>query len=59
MENQTKRELERALLLKLRDTVNSKEEFEWVETELARLDAEPLLGGSRGALAVALPGGAP
>lgn len=36
MENKTLSESERALLLKLREAVNSKEEFDWVETELAR-----------------------
>jgi hypothetical protein len=45
MENQTKRELERALLLKLREAVNSKEEYEWVEAELALLDS-PQAGGA-------------
>ena len=40
MENQTKREVERALLLKLRGTVNYKEEYDWVLAELAALDAE-------------------
>lgn len=39
MKNQTKREMERELLLKLRDAVNSREEFDWVESELARLGA--------------------
>ena len=40
MEKKTQRELERALLLKLREAVNSKEEYEWVEAELAHLEAD-------------------
>jgi hypothetical protein len=39
MENKTLRETERALLLKLREAVNSQKEFEWVEAGLARLDS--------------------
>lgn len=40
MENKTLRETERELLLKLREAVNSQEEFERVEAELAALSAE-------------------
>jgi hypothetical protein len=47
MENQTKRELERGLLLKLRDEVNGQAEFEYVEAELARLDAEGTGAGGK------------
>lgn len=36
MENKTLSESRRALLLKLREAVNSQEEFDWVEAELAR-----------------------
>ena len=39
-------ELERDLLLKLRDAVNSEEEFEWIESELALLEADSNRGGS-------------
>jgi hypothetical protein len=35
MENKTLREAARELLLKLREAVNSQEEFDWVEAELA------------------------
>ncbi len=45
MENQTKRDVERGLLLKLREAVNSQEELDWVEAELAILDC----GAARGA----------
>ena len=38
MENQTKRDVERAVLLKLREAVNSPDEFEWVESQLAPAD---------------------
>jgi hypothetical protein len=34
--------LERALLLKVREAVNSQEEYEWVEAELARLNSVKL-----------------
>jgi hypothetical protein len=46
MEKKTQRELERALLLKLREAVNSREEFEWVEAQLARLEANEAGGAS-------------
>ena len=40
MENETiNSEKERALLLKLREAVNTQEEFDWVQAELARLDS--------------------
>jgi hypothetical protein len=45
MENQTKRDVERGLLLKLREAVNSQEELDWVEAELAQLDRQ-LAGGA-------------
>ncbi len=48
MENQTKRDVERGLLLKLRETVNSQEELDWVEAELARLEAEEPTCGTDG-----------
>ena len=44
MENQTKREQQRAVLVELLGVVNSKEEFESIEAELARLDAEESAG---------------
>jgi hypothetical protein len=37
MENKTNHETERALLLKLREAVNSQEEFEYIEVQLATL----------------------
>jgi hypothetical protein len=37
MENKTKHEWERDLLLKLREVVSEKEEFDYVEAELASL----------------------
>ena len=40
MENKTNIEAERELLLKLRESVNYQDEFEWVEAELAALEAE-------------------
>jgi hypothetical protein len=41
MENKTfKSDTERDVLLKLREAVNSQEEFEWVESELAALSAQ-------------------
>ena len=48
MENKTLREQERALLLKLREAVNSQEEFDYVEAELARLNPEEATAGSSG-----------
>jgi hypothetical protein len=42
MENKFNRETGRALLLKLREAVNSQEEFEWVQAQLARLDASAM-----------------
>ena len=35
MENKTLSETEREVLLKLREAVNSQEEFDWLEAELA------------------------
>jgi hypothetical protein len=46
MENQPNRETERALLLKLREAVNSQEEFEYVNAELARIDNQEVSHGS-------------
>lgn len=40
MENQPNRETERALLFILREAVNSQEEFEYVNAELARLETQ-------------------
>ena len=50
MENQTKRDVERALLLKLREDVNSQEELDLVEADLAHLEAEAPAGNSNGHL---------
>ena len=44
MENQTKRDVERALLLKLRESVNEQEELDRVQAELARLEADEPAG---------------
>jgi hypothetical protein len=44
MENQTKRDVERGLLLKLRESVNEQEELDWVQAELARLEADEPAG---------------
>jgi hypothetical protein len=46
MEKKTQRELERALLLKLYDAVNSQEELDWVKSELALLGAVGAVGGA-------------
>jgi len=46
MENKTYRETERALLLTLREVVNSQEEFEYLNAELARLAAQEVPYGS-------------
>jgi hypothetical protein len=40
MENKTFSDTERDILLKLREAVNSQEEFDWVEAELAALSAQ-------------------
>ena len=45
MEKKIHREQERALLLKLHEAVNSQEELEWVNAELALLDAA-VVGGA-------------
>ena len=37
MENKTYSETERALLLQLREAVNSREEFDYINAELARI----------------------
>ena len=42
MENKTYRETERALLLNLREAVNSREEFDYLDAELARLAAQDM-----------------
>jgi hypothetical protein len=45
MENKTKIKTQRELSLKLRGVVNSQEEFEWVEAELAALEARSRIAG--------------
>jgi hypothetical protein len=47
MENKSLIEQQRELLLKLREAVNSQEEFDWVEAELAHLESPGAAEGFR------------